>query len=484
MNSQAENPNTRPRWNQRAAILALGFALLLGLPLLTAAGAAPGPAAPAQAQATVTPLALPTAAPVDTCETRLPAFYTDATASCLDTISANTICNGGAAPQVIPAGPVANSLAAAGATVPVGVVDAITGAPFNAEGTSGGIVYLRVQETGMNALLLGEVNVQDMIEPDAGFPAWTALQVVTAGPPSGCFAAPRNALVMQNEALLTPIRVVVNSASLDIEGTVLVYTEGTQTVFVVIEGIVRVLAAGEAQTLVAGQSTRVNYAEGDWSFPLAGPLLPAPYSPGVTDNMPVEMLDRVVVLPQPGFVATGAPVNLRTGPGTEYGIIYQVPAGQTMTILGRNPAGDWYHVRLLDGTTGWMFAELLRRNHGAIAAVYQSTPLPPQRYGDAGRLAYTLSEVTMRSAPHVGFEPIYPLRGGTELEVVARSPYSPWVRVQAEGATGWVPLLNLDTRVVVQSLPVDYSVPLPPEPTEIPGLSGFAFPDPSCFPDC
>lgn len=441
--------------------------------------------APIEAQPDLRQGPLPTIAPVATCETRLQDLLTAATDVCIDG-PVGFFCNGGAPTTAEPAGPAANSLAPLGSNVGVDVLDAVRAPAFTEDGASGGIVYMRVGETGMNGLLLGDVTVRNQIEPGAGFPRWTAFLVFTPDTPRACFAEPHNAFLAQNSDLNIPIRIVVNGVSLDINGTVMIYTEGTQTVFVVVEGITRVLAAGEPQVLVAGQETRVAYAQGDWTFPISTPTVPAPYIANVVEGLPVELFDRATILPQPGFVSTDGPVNMRTAPGTDAPLIYQVPAGQTMTILGRNPGGEWYHIRLGNGQTGWMFAELLRRNHGEITAIYDSTPVPPQRYGSAGVVAYVNSPngLTMRSAPHVGFPAIYNLAGGTELSLLERSPYSPWVKVETDGAIGWVPLLNLNTNVIVESLPIDLSVPLPPEPTAVPGISGFAFPDPACFPDC
>ncbi len=413
-------------------------------------------------------------------------FYTAASEVCLGAPDGYA-CNGGDRPDTLPAGPVANSLAPLGSIIPVNQIDSLRTPPFGDDGTSGGLLWMRVPEVNINLLLLGDVAISNRIEPDTGFPKWTAFTVQTAPELSGCADHPMNMLIVQSVDRIVPSRVVVNGASVDLSGTMMVFTQENQTVFVVLEGLIRVLALREAQTLVAGQETRVNYINNDWTAPTTGPTIVLPYTPGVTLNIPIALFDRPAVLPQPGFVVTDGAVNLRTGPGTNFALIYQVPAGQSMTVLGRNPTGDWYHLRLANGQTGWMLAELLRRNHGSIDIVYESTPLPPQRYGSAGRLATVSSQSNLRSAPHVGFPVLYNVDGGATLELIARSPYSPWVKVDSAGAIGWIPLLNVDTRAVIESLPIDFSVPpppVPPEPTAIPGLTGFAFPDPSCFPDC
>lgn len=470
---------------QRMRFVLLMTSIVVGLLLSGLVYTAGGQMTYAQEQRTPTPA--PAQAQVaPSCQARLESFYTNATNACLGG-SSGAICNAGAAPSVQPDGPVANSLASSGSQVATDSVESISTPGYADDGSNGGLVYLRVAETSMNALLTGGVTVQNLIGPDSQFPQWTSIRVMTSSADSACGQAPPSIFIAQNAQPGETIRVVVNGTSLDISGTVMVTTSEGQTRFVALEGIVRVLAAGQPQNIVAGQGTTVSYNPNDMTYPISAPTSPAPYEPGTLQAVPNNMLDRAVKLPEPGFVTTTGTINLRAGPSTNYGVIFPVEAGRTLTILGRNPAGDWYHVQLPDGTTGWMFAELLNRNHGAIGAVYQETPQPPQRYGEAASSARVSSPsgVTMRSAPHPRFGAVYPLSAGSELNLLARSPYSPWVKVQAQdGATGWVPLINLDTKSVVNSLPVDYDVPLPPEPTEIPGLDGFAFPDPSCFPDC
>lgn len=56
-----------------------------------------------------------------------------------------------------------------------------------------------------------------------------------------------------------------------------------------------------------------------------------------------------------GNVTVKRNANLRQGPGTSYAIVGGVTAGQTLEIVARNAAGDWY--QLADGK--WIFAALV-----------------------------------------------------------------------------------------------------------------------------
>ncbi|GAB4513853.1 MAG: hypothetical protein OHK0046_15120 [Anaerolineae bacterium] len=421
-----------------------------------------------------------------TCSAAMVNFYTSASELCLAGPDGH-ICNGGNPPLAEPQGPVSNSLASAGALVPVDAVQMVNTTAFAADGSSGGVAWLRVAETGTRGVLMGDVMVRDATPEGVGFPKWTAMEVETRNSAPTCQTAPSSAFVLQTSTAGQAVRVVVNGVSLDLNGTVMIQTEGDETLFMTLEGELRVIANGQTQGMVAGQQARAAHAPSDYSTAVGPPGMPEPFDNARVQNFPIALLDRAIRLPQPGFVRTEGAVNMRTEPNTNAPIILQVPAGTIMTILGRNTPGDWYHVRLPSGETGWMFAELLVRSHGAISAVYEATPVPPQRFGTLGTAARVISPtgVTLRSAPDVGFSALSSLQPDTQVELLARSPYSPWVKINTgDGTVGWVALISLDTRAIIESLPVDYNVPPPPEPTPIPGLWGGAFPDPSCYPNC
>lgn len=54
----------------------------------------------------------------------------------------------------------------------------------------------------------------------------------------------------------------------------------------------------------------------------------------------------------------GSVVNVREGPGTEFGIVGQLAEGQRAEVLFERDG--WAEVRAEDGTTGWMAARFLR----------------------------------------------------------------------------------------------------------------------------
>jgi hypothetical protein len=128
-----------------------------------------------------------------------------------------------------------------------------------------------------------------------------------------------------------------------------------------------------------------------------------------------------------------------------------------------------------------MYAQLLLQSVGAIQAIYEATPLPPQRYGDLGKFAtiFAPAGVNLRQAPDVTFPLVMSIPDRATVTLLARSPYSPWVKVDYNGVVGWLALVTIQTQAVIEALPIDYNVPPPPEPTQVPGSFGNAFPDPN-----
>lgn len=419
------------------------------------------------------------AAPIsaDVCRPALENLWASATAACINK-PVGYICNGGAAPAAEPAGAVSNALAASGALVEVSAVHALRTASISTENNSAGIAYLRVPEPlQYTALLLGDVSLRDVTPPD--FPAWTSMVVETAAAPVTCAAAPANVLVLQS-GLGASTRIVVNGASLLLNGTVVVRTDAGSTHFIALAGQSSVLTSGVEQPVLTGEQVSVPHSPENVAATSGAPTAPTPFDPIALQNLPVALLDRPLILPQPGYVNTQGAVNMRSEPNIYAGIIIQVPPGEIMSVLGQSTDGLWYHVRRANGESGWMLAELLARNVGAIAAIYDATPMPPQRYGTLGTSGRVLAPagVNLRLGPDVTFPAIRTLNDGTVVSLMARSPYSPWIKVNADGMVGWLALITVETQAYIDALPIDFSAPALPTPTTVPGSFGNAFPDP------
>lgn len=112
------------------------------------------------------------------------------------------------------------------------------------------------------------------------------------------------------------------------------------------------------------------------ALPTVSPATVAPPAIAAPTITPLPILEATPIpnivptdTAQPAQVSQGAVTtdvaNVRSGPGTDFGVVGSVAAGQSLVIVGRNAAGDWY--QLSDGT--WIAAFLVTGAPAEIAVV-------------------------------------------------------------------------------------------------------------------
>ena len=418
-----------------------------------------------------------------TCEATLEGLWALATDACA-TGPVGYVCNGGSSPQVRPEGHVANALASVGALVETQQVTAVQTLPIITEVTGGGVLWLRLSDPYYaTVLLVGEAVVFNLSAEASS--AWGNLLLQTGVDRPDCSTTPHNTVVLQSQPNIRSI-LTVNGVIVELVGTVAVRTLDTNTVFVALAGQSSLTVLGQELPLWVGQQITVGYQAGNFAQPLGVIQTTAPLSPTLIENLPTGLLDQPIWLPQPGYLTTEGLVNLRAAPSTDSALVGQIPSGEVLTILGANPERTWFHVGMVNGFSGWVFGEVVKQFTGEIAQAYFETPTPPQRYGtyNSAAVVRAPSGLNLRANPSVVFPIVDILHNGEQVNMVARSPYSPWVKVtEDDGASGWVALVGLDTRSNVNALPVDNTVPVPEtiviEPTRAAGSFGNAFPDPN-----
>lgn len=82
-------------------------------------------------------------------------------------------------------------------------------------------------------------------------------------------------------------------------------------------------------------------------------------------------------LPNAQFTVTQPVVNVRSGPGTNYGLAGSADAGQSFEIQGRNAAGDWWQICCVNGQQVWVFGQLGDAANTEQIAVAQNIPPSP-----------------------------------------------------------------------------------------------------------
>ncbi len=69
-------------------------------------------------------------------------------------------------------------------------------------------------------------------------------------------------------------------------------------------------------------------------------------------------------------------INVRTGPGTNYGIGGNVSTGAVFDIIAKNAAGDWWQVCCVAGEPVWVFAQLATVANAESVPVAANIPEP------------------------------------------------------------------------------------------------------------
>jgi len=128
-------------------------------------------------------------------------------------------------------------------------------------------------------------------------------------------------------------------------------------------------------------------------------------------------------------------VNVRSGPGTNFGVITQVGLNEKLSVLDKS--GDWYKVQLAYGGTGWVAGWLV-----SIEA-----PWLPKQPQAAGKVAVISGScVNVRSGPGTGYSIIAQVGNGERYQVVETS--GDWHKIRLnDSSVGWVAgwLIKLET---------------------------------------
>ena len=88
-------------------------------------------------------------------------------------------------------------------------------------------------------------------------------------------------------------------------------------------------------------------------------LAMATATPSPTATPEVPPTATPVPTPTTPFVVADGAVNVRSGPGTSFGTVGQLAAGERAPILGKNENGSWWQIELPNGSPAWVIAELV-----------------------------------------------------------------------------------------------------------------------------
>ena len=162
-------------------------------------------------------------------------------------------------------------------------------------------------------------------------------------------------------------------------------------------------------------------------------------------------------------VNTGS-LNVRSGPGLEYGSIATLPKGFGVNLVSRNEAASWVFISLTNGVTGWVNVNYVYTN-------YRIWDLPVNEAAQAAPLTPTgtvtgASRLNVRSSASDEASIVTVVGLNQPFDLIGRSFDANWAQIRLpDGTVGWVGARYITTGVPVRSVsPTDGSVvgPVPP----------------------
>ena len=113
-------------------------------------------------------------------------------------------------------------------------------------------------------------------------------------------------------------------------------------------------------------------------------------------------------------------VNVRTGPGTGYGVVTVLPSGAGVTV--KSKSGNWYRVSTGTGYEGYIYKDYL--SFGGSGG------------GSYSGKAHTTAAVNMRTGPGKDYFKLTVVPAWTYISVLGKS--GNWIRTSYGGYTGYI----------------------------------------------
>jgi SH3-like domain-containing protein len=116
----------------------------------------------------------------------------------------------------------------------------------------------------------------------------------------------------------------------------------------------------------------------------------------------------------------GAKVNMRSGPGTKYDILWELGRGFPLKVVEKK--GPWLKVTDFENDVGWVYRKLTSRSAHLIVKVHKDKK----------------KKVNIRNGPGTKYKVIGQAYYGVVFKTLKRGSGG-WVKVRHEnGLTGWV----------------------------------------------
>lgn len=152
-------------------------------------------------------------------------------------------------------------------------------------------------------------------------------------------------------------------------------------------------------------------------------------------------------------------VNVRAGPSADSALIARLRPGDTLRATGRSDsANNWLQLDL-DGAPGWVayFTVTVEGSASTLPVVAPAPNPEPRRTPSpsAPVTAHAFRTVNVRSGPGVQFQTLGQLVSGDVVAVTGRSDSANhWLRVDFDGAPGWVAYFTVTVTGDTDTLPL------------------------------
>ncbi|MBK8031382.1 MAG: SH3 domain-containing protein [Chloroflexi bacterium] len=155
-------------------------------------------------------------------------------------------------------------------------------------------------------------------------------------------------------------------------------------------------------------------------------------SPTTIPPTPSETFTPSATPPIMGSVQSVNSINLRTGPDVTFSAITALRPGTRLEVLGTNLEGDWFNVRLEDGTEGWVSAVLVRIQETPtpfptltpspnLTSLFLGTPLPTALFGGGTVTPTPPRSVVTATLPGTTTAGLPTVTSGIQLPTLRRS---------------------------------------------------------------
>ena len=177
-------------------------------------------------------------------------------------------------------------------------------------------------------------------------------------------------------------------------------------------------------------------------------------------------LPEITSVPATGTVNTGR-LNVRSGPGVEFGIVTTLNFGDTVGLIARNADSTWLYIRTTQNVEGWVNARYITTSYPitslpVVGSTATSTPgapvataTPPGPTAAPSTAYVTASTLNVRAAAGLSYPRVDQVYNSNAMWVNGRNLDTTWVSViTPDNVAGWVNSKYVTSNINFTTLPV------------------------------